>query len=294
MEDKIFDGDFFNILQGLNINIKKSANYGASGARKSRVKGTSVEFSDFREYVPGDDFRRVDWNAYGRFDKFFIKLFMEEREALINIFVDSSKSMNFGEPSKATLALRLAAAFSYIALNNLDRVCINSLKNKELKATEALSGKLMLQRALSYLKNIELEGTTDINASITKKEFKGKGVSIILSDFFTDNGIAEAVKYLTYKKQEVILIHILSPEELEPNYYGQVKLVDSETREDKSIILNPSIMKAYKKQLTTFKNSLRDIASKYGAAYIEASSEESIDKMILEKLTRSGVVSSVR
>jgi uncharacterized protein (DUF58 family) len=292
--DKLFDGEFFKILQNLNINIKKSASYGASGARKSRVKGTSVEFSDFREYVPGDDFRRIDWNAYGRFDKFFIKLFMEEREALINIFVDSSKSMGFGEPSKSTLALRLAAAFSYIALNNLDRVCINSLKNRELKATESLSGKLMLQRVLSYLKDIEHEGTTDINASITKKEFKGKGVSIILSDFFTDNGIAEAVKYLTYKKQEVIIIHILSPEELEPNYYGQVKLVDSETREDRNIILNPSIMKAYKKQLTDFKNSLRDAATKYGAVYIEVSSEESIDKVILEKFTRSGVVTSVR
>jgi uncharacterized protein (DUF58 family) len=293
-KDKLFDGEFFKVLQNLNINIKQSASYGASGARKSRIKGTSVEFSDFREYVPGDDFRRIDWNAYGRFDKFFIKLFMEEREALINIFVDSSKSMNFGEPSKATLALRLAAAFSYIALNNLDRVCINSLKNKELKATEALSGKLMLQRALSYLKDIELEGTTDINASIAKKDFKSKGVSIILSDFFTDKGIAEAVKYLTYKKQEVILIHILAPEELEPNYYGQVKLVDSETREDRNIILNPSIMKAYKKQLNAFKNDLRDTAAKYGATYIEASSEESIDKIILEKFTRSGVVSSVR
>ncbi|MCM0650293.1 DUF58 domain-containing protein [Clostridium swellfunianum] len=296
MEDKnkLFDSEFFKILQNLNINIKKSANYGASGARKSRVKGTSVEFSDFREYVPGDDFRRIDWNAYGRFDKYFIKLFMEEREALINIFVDSSKSMSFGEPSKSALALRLAAAFSYIALNNLDRVCINSLKNKELKSIEALSGKLMLQRALSYLKDIEHEGTTDINASIVKKEFNSKGVSIILSDFFTDNGIEETVRYLTYKKQEVILIHILSPEELEPNYFGQVKLVDSETREDRNIILNPSIMKAYKKQLTTFKNSLKESAAKYGASYIEASSEESIDKIILEKFTRNGVVSSVR
>jgi uncharacterized protein (DUF58 family) len=293
-KDKLFDAEFFKVLQNLNINIRKSASYGASGARKSRVKGTSVEFSDFREYVHGDDFRRIDWNAYGRFDKFFIKLFMEEREALINVFIDSSKSMNFGEPSKSTLALRLAAAFSYIALNNLDRVCINTLKSKELKSTEALSGKLMLQRVLSYLKNIELEGTTDINASIIKKDFKSKGVSIILSDFFTDKGIADAVKYLTYKKQEVILIHILSSEELEPNYYGQVKLVDSETKEDRNIILNPSIMKAYKKQLAAFKNGLREVAAKYGAVYIEASSEESVDKIILEKFARSGIVSNIR
>ncbi|ERI92227.1 hypothetical protein HMPREF1982_02616 [Clostridiales bacterium oral taxon 876 str. F0540] len=294
MEDKskLFDAEFFKILENLNINIKKSASFGASGARKSKVKGTSVEFSDFREYVPGDDFRRIDWNAYGRFDKFFIKLFMEEREAMINIFVDGSKSMSFGQPSKSILALRLAAAFSYLALNNLDRVCVNTMQNKELRVTDALSGKLMLQRTLSYLKNIEFEGATDINASVVKKDFKNKGVSIIISDFFTENGIGEAIKYLTFKKQEVILIHILSPEELEPDYYGQVKLIDSETREDRNIILNPSIMKAYKKQLGLFKKSIADIASKYGAAYIEASSDEGIEKVMLEKLSRSGVLSS--
>ncbi len=294
MEDKskLFDAEFFKMLENLNINIKKSASFGASGARKSKIKGTSVEFSDFREYVPGDDFRRIDWNAYGRFDKFFIKLFMEEREAMINIFVDSSKSMSFGQPSKSILALRLAAAFSYLTLNNLDRVCVNTMKNKELKVTDALSGKLMLQRTLSYLNNIEFEGTTDINASVTKKDFKSKGVSIIISDFFTENGIEEAIKYLTFKKQEVILIHILSPEELEPDYYGQVKLIDSETREDRNIILNPSIMKAYKKQLGLFKKNIADIASKYGAAYIEASSDEVIEKIMFEKLSRSGVLSS--
>lgn len=292
MEDKLFDNDFFKLLQNLSITTKKSANYGASGTRKSKVKGTSVEFSDFREYVPGDDYRRVDWNAYGRFDKHFIKLFMEEREALVNIFIDGSKSMNFGLPLKSSFQLRLAAAFSYITLNNLDRVCLNVIKNKELKTMEALSGKTMLQRALSFLKDIEFEGITDINGSIMKKDFRNKGVSIILSDFFTENGIAEAVKYLTYKKQEVILIHILSPEELQPDYYGQIKLIDSETKEERSIVLNPSIVKAYKKQVTLFKNNLKDAAAKYGATYIETSSSEAIENIIMEKFIQSSIVAN--
>lgn len=290
MGDKVFDGDFFRVLENLNISIKKSAAYGASGSRKSKVKGTSVEFSDYREYFHGDDFRRIDWNAYGRFDKFFIKLFMEEREALINVFIDSSKSMGFGEPQKSNLALKLAAAFSYLALNNLDRVCINTLRNKEIKSLDALSGKLMLQRTLSFLQDIVFEGTTDINASILKKEFKSRGVSVLISDYFTNSGIIEAIKYLTYKKQEVILIHILSPEELKPEYYGQVKLIDSETKEERSIILNSSIMKTYKKQLESFKNSIKDTAARYGAKYIEVSSDEDIEKVIFEKLSKSGIV----
>jgi uncharacterized protein (DUF58 family) len=290
MEDKIFDAEFFKILQNLAVNIKKSASYGASGARKSRVKGTSVEFSDFREYIPGDDFRRIDWNAYGRFDKLFVKLFMEEREALVNIFIDSSKSMAFGEPSKSLMASRLAAAFSYIALNNQDRVCINTLRGSELRSTEALSGKMMLQRALSYLSDLKLEGTTDINSALARKDFGGKGVSILLSDYFTPNGINDALKYLTFKKQEVILIHILSPEELNPDYYGQVRLIDSESSEERSIILNPSIMKAYRKQLDMFKTEIREAGRRFGAAYIEASSSEAFDKVILEKFTGSGVL----
>lgn len=292
LEEKIFVGEFFNILQNLSINIKKSANYGASGARKSKIKGTSVEFSDFREYMSGDDFRRIDWNAYGRFDKLFVKLFMEEREALINIFLDCSKSMNFGTPSKAVLAVKLAAAFSYITLNNLDRICVNTMKNKELKSLDALSGKMMLQRTLSSLQDIVYEGTTDISASLMKKDFKSRGVSIILSDFFTDKGIGDAVKYLTYKKQEVILIHILSPEELQPDYYGQIRLIDSESLEERSIILNPSILKAYKKQLAIFKNGIQEVALKYGASYIEANSSEPFEKVILERFTRSGIIAA--
>lgn len=290
MEEKVFDGDFFKVLENLNISIKKSASYGASGARKSRIKGTSVEFSDYREYIHGDDFRRIDWNAYGRFDKFFVKLFMEEREALINVFVDCSSSMDFGEPKKSMLALKLAAAFSYLTLSSLDRVCINTLRGKELRSQEALSGKLMLQRALSLLKGIEFDGTTDINAAIAKKDFKSKGVSIIISDFFTTNGITEAVKYLTYRKQEVILLHLLSPEELKPEYYGQVKLIDSETKEERSIILNTAIIKAYKKQLEAFKSGLKDSASKYGAKYVEVSSDENIEEVILGKLSKGGIL----
>ena len=127
MQEKIFDDDFFQKLNTLKLSLNMRLNQGMSGARKSGAKGTSVEFSDFREYMLGDDIRRIDWNAYGRMDKLFIKQFMEEKEGIYHIFLDTSKSMDYGEPKKSRLALQIAGALSYLVLNNLDRVYVTQM-----------------------------------------------------------------------------------------------------------------------------------------------------------------------
>ena len=108
MGEKLFDQEFFAKLNNLAIAMNTRMTYGIGGGRKSNAKGNSVEFSDFREYRLGDDIRRIDWNAYGRFDKLFVKLFMEEKEGLFQIFLDASKSMDFGEKNKSVCAQRIA------------------------------------------------------------------------------------------------------------------------------------------------------------------------------------------
>ena len=158
MNDKIFDKDFFNKLNNINLNVKLRLSQGAQGGRKSHAKGVSVEFSDFREYTPGDDFRRIDWNAYGRFDKLFIKLFMEEREAIFNIFLDCSKSMDYGQANKSHMALKVAASLSYVVLNNFDRVYVNLLGDGGIESTKGASGKLTFQRLLKELSSTEFSG----------------------------------------------------------------------------------------------------------------------------------------
>lgn len=290
MEEKIFDTEFLKKLDSIALNAKMFMNGGASGGRKSKAKGSSVEFSDFREYTIGDDFRRIDWNAYGRFDKLFVKLFMEEREALINIFIDSSKSMDFGEPKKSVLALKLAAAFSFMGVNNLDRVCVNDMKDGMLKQAPAITGRTMFPRCISYLQDIKFSGTTDLNACIRKKELKTRGISIILSDFFIKEGLEESVKYLRYKNQEVILIHILSPEELKPELQGQIRLVDSETGEAKNIVVTSALLNQYSKYLDSFVGKIKEFSDKMGAAYIQVSSEDAIEKIIFENLTKANVI----
>lgn len=290
MEEKIFDTDFLKKLDSIALNAKMFMNGGASGGRKSKAKGSSVEFSDFREYTIGDDFRRIDWNAYGRFDRLFVKLFMEEREALINIFIDTSKSMDFGTPKKSILALKLAAVFSFMGVNNLDRVCINDMKDGMLKQAPSITGRTMFPRSIMYLQSINFSGTTDINACIRKKELKTRGISIILSDFFTKSGLEEAIKYLRYKNQEVILMHILSPEELQPDLQGQVRLVDSETGEAKNIVVTSALLSQYAKYLNSFTTKIKEFSNKMGASYIQVSSAEPIEKIIFENLTKANVI----
>ncbi|MBP3887413.1 MAG: DUF58 domain-containing protein [Cellulosilyticum sp.] len=127
MEEMIFDEAFMQQLDRLQMAIALRLHEGMQGGRRSSAKGASLEFSDFREYEPGDDFRRIDWTAYGRLDKLFVKVFMEEKEAIFNLFIDTSKSMSFGVPTKGKTSLQIAAALSYIIMARQDRVNIRLL-----------------------------------------------------------------------------------------------------------------------------------------------------------------------
>lgn len=290
MGERIFDAEFLKKLDTIVINTRMMMNTGSGGNRKSRSKGSSVEFSDFREYSLGDDFRRIDWNAYGRFDRLFVKLFMEEREAVINIFLDCSRSMYFGEPKKSLAALKLSGVLAYLALNNLDRVCFNSLNRALVKQSTTFNGRGVFRHCADFLENLQFEGTTDLNSGIKKKDFGGSGVSVVFSDFFTAGGIEDAVKYLLYKKQEVILVHILAPEELSPEITGQVRLLDSETGEVRDISVTPAVLRQYAKELSSFINNIREFCSRMGVTYIQVSSSEPIEKVVFEEFTRAGIV----
>lgn len=288
MNDKIFDSEFFNKLNNINMYLNLRLSQGAQGGRKSSAKGASVEFSDFREYMPGDDFRRIDWNAYGRFNKFFIKVFMEEREGVFNFFIDKSKSMDFGENNKSETALKVVASLAYIVLNNLDRVNINALGGGSAQMLKGGSGKQVFQRILKELATIEFNGETDLTSSIVKRNIKSKGVSIVVSDFFTQGGLEkleEGIKYLAYKKQQIILIQVLCKEEREPEEMGELTLVDSETGEKVRLTITPKILENYKNTLKEYNHKLEDMALKYGANLVTVDSEDSIEKIVLKNFT---------
>ncbi|WP_102401756.1 DUF58 domain-containing protein [Haloimpatiens massiliensis] len=284
MYSDIFNSDFLRKLQNISLKIKVSTHCGNSGIRKSKDVGGSQEFSDFREYSPGDDLRKINWNAYGRSNRLLLKLFMEEREAEVNIFLDASRSMDFGEEKKSIRALQLAAALAFLSLKDSDRVCINILGENGLYSSKALNSKNSFKYYTDFLQSIEFKGKTKINECIKKKHKLLGGLSIIISDFFTEENLEESLKYLKYKKQDFILIHILSPEELNPKLRGHLRLKDSETERYKDITVTDNMVKKYNKALKGFTVNLNNISRRLGGRYVAISSDESLEEIIFKKL----------
>lgn len=284
MEERLFDSTFYAKLNTLKLSTKLKLNAGMSGSRKSTAKGNSVEFSDFREYMLGDDIRRIDWNAYGRMDKLFVKLFMEEKEGLFHIMLDCSKSMDYGEKKKSILARRIAAALSYIILNQLDRVYLTTIKENQIKSTKGMTGRQSFQKILMELEHVTFEGATDLKTGIMSKPYPSKGVVMIISDFFEENQeqLEEMVKYLTYKKQEVVLIQTLAIEEVHPELEGTLRMIDMETNKEERITMSQKVLKQYEKTLYQFQNHLMHIAKKYQAQYLTMTTEDPLEKLLLE------------
>ncbi|ERK29960.1 DUF58 domain-containing protein [Clostridium intestinale] len=290
MQEKIFDKDFFNQLKNLKIIMKTPINSAYAGGRRSKEKGVSVEFSDFREYSPGDDFRRVDWNAYGRFNKLYLKIFMEEREALFNIFIDTSKSMHFGVHNKGIFSLRLAGAISHIVLNGNDRVKLFPFNSEENKEEITISGRAGINRILKYLEAIEFNGTTNLGRNIKTMPIKGKGISVVLSDFYNLEELKETLIFLKHKGQEIILVQVLSQEELEPTLRGDLKLNDIEEDSKMDISLYGKAIEIYKDKLDEFIMDIKTLSRKYGATYILANTKDNLEKIIFKEFTSRGII----
>lgn len=284
MEDlkAVFTKEYIAKLERLSIGLtERLGAVGYSGGRKSSAKGSSLEFSDFREYIPGDDLRRVDWNGYGRFDKLYLKLFLEEKQAAVNLFLDTSKSMDFG--GKIVMAKALAASLAYIAAGGGDRTQIFAFGEKAGAQKLGITKKSQLAETLDFLDGLEPGGGTDYLRAIRERSGLGRGVSIILSDFLSEQAPWDAVKLLQEKRQEVYLLRILTPEEIEPQRGGMVRLVDSETGETRDLELSDHAVSAYKQALRQQESALREFCWQRGAGYCRTDTETSL-LTVLEQL----------
>lgn len=286
---ELFDMGFFSKLNHLKLAMHIRLDKGLSGGRKSSAKGSSVEFSDFREYLPGDDIRRIDWNVYGRLDKLYVKQFMEEKEAFYHIFLDTSASMDFGEQKKSVMALRLAAVFAWLVLKQLDRVEILTLRDGRLGKTSPVAGRESFQRLLKELEQVTFTGTTRINEAVRRSSFWGRGICIVISDFLDPEGVEEAIRYLTFKKQEILLIQVLAREELHFEEEGTLALEDMETGEQVRVTVTRQTVKAYEDALEVHNQSLQKLAKRYGCAWQQVTADEDLEKVVFHTLKQKGI-----
>lgn len=287
MKRRILDGDFLDRLDAAALCLKTSMTGYFGGTRKARSYGNTVEFADFREYFPGDDIRRIDWNVFARFEKYFIKLFTDERQMQNQILIDCSASMACGYPEKAEAALRVAAAFGYLSVSSMDRVSYKLLQGT--KATELpfiITNKDSFYRAAQYLENTDFEGDTDLERAVLDIEKPGydDGLTIIISDFFTESDWKKMIDYLVFRRREVLMIQVLSPDELYPNFDGRVHMIDSESddRNMRMIVTRKSV-EAYQQAFDEYEQELVNFCASRGVTFFTVCSDEPIEKIIFGK-----------
>ncbi len=262
------------------------------GERRSRRKGQSVEFADFRNYVHGDDLRFIDWNMYARLDKLFLKLFLEEEDLHFFALIDGSTSMDFGQPTKFHYAKQLAAALGYIGLCRADRVKIEMLSDAKVTSAPVLRGRQSLWRMIQYLEGLEPGNNVSLSQAI--KSFclrnSGKGILVLISDLMDKTGYEPALRYLVSQNMDVYLIHVLSQPEIDPDIKGDLRLVDCEDADIAEISVSQRLIDRYRQTLAKFIQEAKDFCARRGIVYMMTSTERPVDRLVSRYLRQRGLV----
>jgi uncharacterized protein (DUF58 family) len=301
MAEPLFDPSFLKKLEMLTLVARQLFRGDTRGERRSTVHGASVEFADFRPYVQGDDFRRIDWNAYAKFESLMLRLFVEEQELSVHLLLDCSASMNYGEPQAANkfyYARRMAAALAYMALANTDKVSFTPVavdtENDTFlgPASGTMRGKPGILRLMEMLERLKPGGRTDLNSSLMRFAARTTGRSglvILISDFLSDPGYEEGVKRLRYGRHDVVMLQTLAPQELNPELLGDVRLVDMETQAGVDISANRAVLQAYSRRLAAFLADVEGFAHKHGCSYVLARTGTSFEDVVLKQFRALGL-----
>ncbi|MCD6386125.1 DUF58 domain-containing protein [Candidatus Sumerlaeota bacterium] len=290
--DILLDPEFIKKLQRLQLVTKKVFTGRMKGDRRSKKKGISIEFADYRRYVKGDDIRFVDWNIYSRLETLFLKLFMEEEDLYIYLFVDASRSMEFGNPSKLLFAKRTAAALGYIALSNLDKVGVGAFSSGLYDSLKPMRGKHNTLKLLEFLRQITPQGETRLAESFMRfiRSSPPRGIAVLISDFFDPDGFEDAINLFVQRNYEIYIIHVLSEEELNPNFVGHLELVDSELDRKTYVSVTRDLIKKYQDNLNRFCTSLRQFCIKRNISYIRMRNTANVEDLVLNYLKYRGLI----
>jgi uncharacterized protein (DUF58 family) len=288
----LLDAEFMRKLERISLAARRVRLGAARGERRSRRKGISTEFADYRNYVQGDDLRHIDWNIVGRLDALYLKLFEEQEDLTLHVLIDASLSMGYGDPPKLAMACQLAAALGYIALVNFDRVTVEAFSEAGVQELRPTRGKASTHKLFDFIEQIAAGGATTLEAS-TRGHFlrsRGKGVVVLLSDFFDPDGHEGVLRRMTMSGSDVYVIHVLSREEIDPPVTGDLKLLDAETGEFTEVSVSPTLLKRYRENVAAFCESIRRFCVARGIGYTLAPSDTDIERLSLEMLRSGGLL----
>lgn len=312
----LFDAGFLKKLERLSLISRKLRAGRMKGERRSKGRGTSVEFADYRNYVPGDDLRRVDWNAYARLERLFLKLYQEEEDITVHVLIDASKSMDWGDstpalglgatglaglvtPSvdqnKLVYAKRTAAALGYIGLSGFDRVTIGAFHRGAVSRFPLARGRGHAVNMLRFIAVVQPGGETDLDTSLRAYAAQARfpGICFVLSDFFTAGGGTEGLAALQAAGHELHLLHILAPAEVHPEtaLLGDLRLRDSETGQTQEVSIDSGLLDLYAEKFAAWQGALEGFCRRRGINYLQVTTDDPFDELVLHYLRRRGVIS---
>lgn len=262
------------------------------GERLSKRRGESVEFADYRNYVVGDDLRFLDWNIYARLEKLFLKLFLQEEDLHVNLLIDVSKSMDWGTPNKALYARRIAAAVAYIGLINFDRVSVFAYANGLQHELPGVRGRRMMFKVIEFLTRMEYDSVGDLPKAA--KQFAVRhpqtGILIVISDFFDKSGYEDGLRYLLSRPYDCYAMHVLAPDEIEPELAGDLRLTDIENDDSAEVTVSRALINRYKHNLQAYCAQLKEFCTRRGINYLFTSTDVPFDQIILSYFRNRGLV----
>lgn len=288
---ELLDSDFLTRLDALDIISRKILQGKLQGERRSKRRGQSVEFADHRPYVVGDDLRSIDWNIYGRLDQLFLKLFLEEQDLCVHIMLDVSASVAQGDPPKELALRKLAAALAYIGLVNNSRITFSSFADGIIGQLSNMRGRSYLPQMAEFLLAGREEGPSHFEKACRQIADNriGTGVMIVLSDFLFKEGFDQGLRRLISRQYDLHVIQVLCPQELSPEFTGDLRLIDIEDGDTAEVTVSRALLDYYKRTISAYCNELKDFCTRRGASYTLTNSAQSIEKLVLNYLRRKGL-----
>lgn len=300
MREMLFDESTLRKLEQLSLVASRVRAGQMKGERRSTKRGTSIEFADYRDYVRGDDLRRVDWNIYARLERPFIKLFEEEEDLSVHVLLDASRSMNYPEGdnvkerNKFFYGLRLAAALGHIALGTGDRLTVTAFHGGTASPARLgpVRGRGNSFRLIKFLTDLNADGNTDLDRSL--KDYvvahNRAGLAFLITDLFSPSGYGGGITALQSKGYEVGIIHLLAPEEVEPPLAGDLRLIDIETGDPQDVSVDNSLRDIYKRRVQGWRDEIEKYCLKRGVHYIPVTTNAKWDEIVLHNMRRMGLV----
>lgn len=294
MPEPLLTPQLLTKLESLDLVSRKIFLSRFKGERRSSRKGRSVEFADYRNYAQGDDLRFVDWNLYARLDRLFVKLFLEEEDLHLYILLDAGGSMDFGEPTKFRLAQQTAAALGFVGLIRSHRVCIETLGQSLRVPGPVWRGRQRAWPMFQHLQTLQPKEKTSLAEGVRNFGLRhsGRGVVVLISDLLDKQGYAEALRYLTARRMDVYVVHMLSREELQPDVTGDLRLIDCEDQEAVEITVGEPLLAAYHRTLQEFLAEVREFCGRRGLNYLFVDNGLPVERLIVDLLRRQGLVKS--